>query len=144
MRLMGLDVGEKTVGLAISDLLGLTAQGLCTLHRQSWAADLEALAQHARENEVSKLVVGLPLNMDGSEGPRAAASRQFAERAGAALGLPFEFWDERLSTAEVQRVLIAADVSRAKRKKVVDMLAAQVILQGFLDAHRARAEDAPE
>ena len=142
-RLMGLDVGDKTVGVAISDELGLTAQGVCTVHRQSWAKDLGELGELAKANGVSLLVVGLPLNMDGSEGPRAKISRQFAERASAELGIPAELWDERLSTAEVRRVLIAADVSRKKRKQVVDMLAAQVILQGYLEAHAARPE-APE
>lgn len=140
MRWMGLDVGEKTVGVAVSDELGLTAQGVCTVERRSWAKDLAALGELAREHQVGTLVIGLPLNMDGTEGPRAKASRQFGERARAELGLPYELWDERLSTAEVQRVLIAADVSRKKRRKVVDKLAAQVILQGFLDARATRPE----
>lgn len=139
--MMGLDVGDKTVGVAISDALGMTAQGITTVHRQSWAKDLEALKQLAEEHEVKLLVVGLPLNMDGTEGPRAAISKAFAERASEALGLPHVLWDERLSTAEVQRVLLAADVSRKKRKQVVDMLAAQVILQGYLEAKGAQSED---
>ena len=143
MRLMGLDVGDKTVGVAVSDELGLTAQGVTTVERRSWAHDLAELDAIAKENSVQKLVVGLPLNMDGSEGPRALASRAFAERASAALGIPFDLWDERLSTAEVQRLLIAADVSRKKRKQVVDKLAAQVILQGYLDSRPAREKDAP-
>ncbi len=136
-RWMGLDVGDKTIGVAISDALGLTAQGITTVRRQSWAADLSALKELAIEREVTGMVVGLPLNMDGSEGPRAEKSRAFAERASEALGLPAELWDERLSTAEVQRMLISANVSRARRKEVVDKLAAQVILQGFLEAHRS-------
>jgi putative Holliday junction resolvase len=102
---------------------------------------LKALAE---ERSVTGLVVGLPLNLDGSEGPRALKSRAFAERARAALSLPVELWDERLSTAEVQRVLLAADVSRAKRKQVVDKLAAQVILQSFLEAHRVNPTYADE
>ncbi|MBS2028408.1 MAG: Holliday junction resolvase RuvX [Deltaproteobacteria bacterium] len=143
MRLMGLDVGDKTVGVAVSDELGLTAQGVTTVERRSWAHDLAELKAIAEEYEVQKLVVGLPLNMDGSEGPRAQTSRAFAERASAALGIPFDLWDERLSTAEVQRLLISADVSRKKRKQVVDKLAAQVILQGYLDSRPAREKDAP-
>jgi putative Holliday junction resolvase len=139
-RWMGLDVGDKTIGVAISDELGFTAQGVTTVLRQSWAADLGALKALAQENGVSGLVVGLPLNMDGSEGPRAQKSRAFAERASKELALPAELWDERLTTSEVQRVLLAADVSRAKRKQVVDKLAAQVILQSFLEARRSREE----
>ena len=137
-RCMGLDVGDKTVGVAVSDALGLTAQGVTTVERRSWAADLGALQEIAREYEVAQLVVGLPLNMDGTEGPRCVISRAFATRAAEALGVPVDLWDERLSTAEVQRVLIAADVSRKKRKQVVDKLAAQVILQGWLEAQAAK------
>ena len=140
---MGLDVGDKTVGVAVSDELGFTAQGVTTVERRSWAHDLAELKAIADEYQVKKLVVGLPLNMDGSEGPRAQVSRAFAERASASLGIPFDLWDERLSTAEVQRLLIAADVSRKKRKQVVDKLAAQVILQGYLDSRPAREKDAP-
>jgi putative Holliday junction resolvase len=136
-RWMGLDVGDKTIGVAISDELGFTAQGITTVIRQSWAADLAALKDLATERDVTGLVVGLPLNMDGTEGPRALKSRAFADRAAESLSLPVELWDERLSTAEVQRLLIAADVSRARRKEVVDKLAAQVILQSYLEAHRA-------
>jgi putative Holliday junction resolvase len=136
-RWMALDVGDRTIGVAISDSLGFTAQGITTVMRQSWKLDLEALDLHARAHDVTGLVVGLPLNMDGSEGPRCQKSREFAAKATAALELPVEFWDERLTTAEVQRMLISADVSRAKRKLVVDKLAAQVILQGFLESRRA-------
>jgi putative Holliday junction resolvase len=136
---MGLDVGDKTIGVAVSDELGFTAQGITTVRRQSWAADLAELQTVAKEHSVTGLVVGLPLNMDGSEGPRALKSRAFAERATAALSLPAVLWDERLSTAEVQRMLISANVSREKRKLVVDKLAAQVILQSYLEAHRTVA-----
>jgi putative Holliday junction resolvase len=139
---MGLDVGDRTIGVAVADELGLTAQGITTLERRSWQVDLEALRALASEYSVTGLVVGLPLNMDGSEGPRAEKARAFAERASTTLSLPVELWDERLSTAEVQRVLISADVSRKKRKQVVDKLAAQVILQGFLEAQAARSASA--
>jgi putative Holliday junction resolvase len=131
---MGLDVGTRTVGVAVADALGMTAQPLVTVRRKSLRVDLEALGAIAREHEVTRAVVGLPLNMDGSEGPRALASRKFAEALEGALGLPVELWDERLSTAEAQRVLLSADVSRARRKEVVDTLAASIILQGWLDA----------
>src|SRR5688572_13956624 len=98
MRTMGLDVGTKTIGVAVSDGLGLTAQGVTTVRRTSLKADLAALTALAREHEVERVVVGLPLNMDGSEGPRAEASRKFADTVSQALGVPVELWDERLST----------------------------------------------
>jgi putative Holliday junction resolvase len=139
-RWMGLDVGDKTIGVAISDELGFTAQPITTVLRQSWDADLRALGDLARERQVFGMVVGLPLNMDGSEGPRALKSRAFAERASEVLGLPAELWDERLSTAEVERVLKSANMSRTRRKEVVDKLAAQVILQSYLEAHRGAPE----
>jgi putative Holliday junction resolvase len=134
---MGLDVGTRTVGVAVADELGFTAQPLETVRRKSLRVDLEALAAIAREHGVGRVVVGLPLNMDGSEGPRALASRKFAAEVERSLGLPVEFWDERLTTAEAQRMLISADVSRARRKEVVDTVAASIILQGWLDARSA-------
>jgi putative Holliday junction resolvase len=136
MRTMGLDVGTKTIGVAVSDGLGLTAQAITTVRRTNLKADLAALAELVREHEVSRLVVGLPLNMDGSEGPRAEASRKFADTASTALNVPVEFWDERLSTVAAERTLLEADLSRAKRRQVIDQVAAQFILQGWLDAHR--------
>lgn len=136
MRTMGLDLGTKTIGVAVSDALGWTAQGVTTILRKNLAADLEALRELVREHDVTRVVLGLPLNMDGSEGPRAEASRKFAGQLTEALSLPVEFWDERLTTAEAQRVLITADVSRAKRKKVVDQMAATLILDGWLQAHQ--------
>jgi putative holliday junction resolvase len=134
-RTLGLDVGDKTVGLALSDALGITAQGLDTLARRNIEADLAAITSLCAEHEVELLVVGLPLNMDGSEGPRAELTRRFGDKLAARTGLPAQYWDERLTTAEAERVLISADVSRQKRKKVIDKLAAQVILQSWLDAH---------
>jgi putative holliday junction resolvase len=141
MRAMGLDVGTKTVGVAISDELGLTAQGVPTVRRQNLKQDLAALATLAEEHGVTVVVVGLPLNMDGSEGPRAEASRAFGALVTERLGLPVEYWDERLTTVEAQRVLLAADVSRQKRKQVIDQLAAGLILQGWLDARRGTQHD---
>lgn len=136
MRTLGLDVGTKTIGVAVSDGLGLTAQALTTVRRTNLKADLAALVQLAREHEVSRIVVGLPLNMNGTEGPRAEASRKFAEAAGQALEVPVEYWDERLSTVAAERTLLEADLTREKRKQVIDQMAAQFILQGWLDAHR--------
>ena len=140
MRTMGLDVGTKTVGVAVSDGLGLTAQAITTVRRTSLKADLAALTELAREHEVSRVVVGLPLNMDGSEGPRAEASRKFAEAVGQALGVPVEFWDERLSTVAAERTLLEADHTRARRRQVIDQVAAQFILQGWLDARQSAAD----
>ncbi|WNZ60556.1 Holliday junction resolvase RuvX [Myxococcus sp. MxC21-1] len=136
MRTMGLDLGTKTIGVAVSDGLGLTAQGVTTVRRTSLKADLAALATVANENEVTHVVLGLPLNMDGSEGPRAEASRKFADTLAQSLGVTVELWDERLSTVAATRTLLEADVSRARRREVIDQVAAQFILQGWLDAHR--------
>lgn len=140
MRTMGLDVGTKTIGVAVSDGLGLTAQALTTVRRTNLKADLAALTELAREHEVSRVVVGLPLNMDGTEGPRAEASRKLAGTIGETLGLPVEFWDERLSTVAAERTLLEADLTRAKRRQVIDQVAAQFILQGWMDAHRSGAD----
>jgi putative holliday junction resolvase len=145
MRTLGLDVGTKTIGVAVSDALGLTAQTVTTVRRTRLKDDLAALAQLVREHEVQGFVVGLPLNMDGSEGPRAEATRRFVEALTQALGLPVELWDERLSTVAAQRTLLEADLSRAKRREVIDQMAAQFILQGWLDARGlARARDLQE
>ncbi|CAM3225376.1 Holliday junction resolvase RuvX [Corallococcus sp. ZKHCc1 1396] len=141
MRTFGLDYGTKTIGVAVSDGLGLTAQTVTTVRRSSIKADLAELSRLVKEYEVTRIVLGLPLNMNGSEGPRAEASRKFADMLGQSLGLPVELWDERLSTVAAQRTLLEADVSRAKRREVIDQLAAQFILQGWLDAHRAPVEE---
>ena len=133
-RTLGVDYGDGTIGLAVSDPLGLTAQGAGSLDRVGDRKDLERLAALCAEREVLRVVVGLPLNMDGSEGPRAEKTRAFARKIHERLGLPVFLWDERLSTAEAERVLIQADVSRRRRKEVIDTLAAQIILQGWLDA----------
>ena len=142
-RLLGLDVGEKTVGLAISDRGLAVASPLETLKRGKLAADVAALQALCEDRKVGGLVIGLPVNMDGSEGPRCQSTRQFAVNlAERGLGLPSAFWDERLSTAAVERLLIdEADLSRKRRGQVVDKMAAAYILQGALDAlasHRQR------
>lgn len=132
-RLMGIDLGTKTIGLALSDVERSLATPLETLKRGKFAVDAEKLLARAKEFDVGAFVIGLPLNMDGSEGPRAQSTRAFARNLGALSKIPFIFWDERLSTAAVTRALIAQDVSRAKRAKVIDRAAAAYILQCALD-----------
>ena len=132
-RLLGLDVGEKTIGLAVSDPGLAVASPLVTLRRSKFTADAERLARLVAERRVGGLVVGLPINMDGSEGPRCQSVRQFAANLLARLDLPLAFWDERLSTAAVTRAMLDADLSRRRRGEIVDQLAAAYILQGLLD-----------
>jgi putative Holliday junction resolvase len=132
-RLMGLDLGTKTIGLSLSDVERRLASPLDTIKRVKFSADAEALLTRAANFDVHALVFGLPLNMDGSEGPRAQATRAFMRNLRKLTPLPFAFWDERLSTAAVTRELIAQDASRAKRAEVVDRMAAAYILQGALD-----------
>ena len=132
-RLMALDVGSKTVGVATSDVLRSLATPLVTVKRSKLAADLAALAELAARHEAKALVVGLPLNMDGTDSPRTQSVRAFARNC-RVLGLPILLWDERWSTQAVERAMIAADVSRAKRAEAVDKLAAAHILQGAIDA----------
>lgn len=132
-RLMGLDLGTKTIGVAISDGIRLTATPLETIKRQKFTQDALRLAQIIEEHNISGIVLGLPLNMDGTEGPRAQSTRAFSRNLNSKIDLPIAYWDERLSTSAVTRTLIEADVSRAKRAQVVDKLAASYILQGALD-----------
>jgi putative pre-16S rRNA nuclease len=139
-RLLGLDVGAKTVGLAVSDKGLAVASPIETLRRGKLADDVAALAEVCTARAVGGLVIGLPVNMDGSEGPRCQSVRQFAANlADRGLDLPVAFWDERLSTAAVERLLVAeADMTRQRRRQVVDKMAAGYILQGALDALAAR------
>ncbi|MEX2008853.1 MAG: Holliday junction resolvase RuvX [Dongiaceae bacterium] len=139
-RLLGLDVGAKTVGLAISDSRLVVASPLETLRRGKFAADAERLKALIAERAVGGLVIGLPLNMDGSEGPRCQSVRQFAANLLERIDIAIAFWDERLSTAAVTRALIEADMSRKRRAEVVDKAAAAYILQGALDALGRQAE----
>jgi putative Holliday junction resolvase len=134
MRAMGLDVGTKTVGVAVADELGLTAQPLTVLRRSNLKADLAELSKLAAEREVDRFVIGLPLNMDGSEGPRAEATRRFGDALAKASKLAIIYQDERLTTVAAERALLEADVSRGKRREVIDQVAATIILQGWLDA----------
>ena len=134
---MGLDVGTKTIGVAVSDQLGFTAQGVSTIERRGIKKDLEELKKLIHTYEVSQILVGLPLNMNGSEGPRAKDIRAFAKDVEIGIeGIPVIFWDERLSTAAVERDMIAMDMSRARRAEVIDQQAAVFILQGALDRLR--------
>ncbi len=136
MRIMGLDLGDRTIGVAVSDLLGVTAQGVETIRRSK--LELERLRELIRLYEVGEIVIGLPRNMDGSMGPRAEKTLEFAKRLSEDLALPVRSWDERLTTVAAQRSLLEADVSRAKRKQVIDKMAAMLILQGYMDSRRAR------
>lgn len=135
-KLLGLDLGTKTIGVAISDGMRYSATPLETIRRTKFTADAERLLQLIVENNAVGLVLGLPLNMDGSEGPRAQSTRAFARNLGNKTPLPIAFWDERLSTAAVTRTLIEADTRRDRRAEVVDKLAASYILQGALERLR--------
>ena len=129
-------MGDRTVGIAASDALGLTAQGVETIRRKSLAHDLQRLQELMQEYETQTLVVGLPKNMDGTQGERCDIVRAFAEEIKKVVpDVKIIFWDERLSTVAAAKSLIAADVSRAKRRKVIDKMAAVFILQGYLDGH---------
>jgi putative holliday junction resolvase len=131
--LLGLDLGTKTIGIAVSDPDRRLATGVTTIARKAFTADAQQLLALAAERRAVALVLGLPINMDGSEGPRAQSTRAFARNLEKLTPLPIALWDERLSTAAVERELIAADASRAKRKAVIDEHAAVFILQGALD-----------
>ena len=132
-RLLGLDLGTKTIGVAVSDVGRFIATPVETIARTKFTADAARLMALIAQFSVAALVVGLPLNMDGSEGPRAQSTRAFARNLRAKIAVPIVFWDERLSTAAVTRTLIEQDVSRARRARVVDRMAAAYILQGVLD-----------
>jgi putative Holliday junction resolvase len=134
-RLMGLDYGDKTIGIAVSDELGWTAQGLEVIRRTTVERDLNRLRELIAQYDVKELVVGLPKNMNNTIGPRGEICIEFAQSLHETLGMPVHLWDERLTTASAQRMLIAADVSRKKRKQVIDKMAAALILQGYMDSN---------
>lgn len=136
MRTLGLDFGSKTLGVAVSDALGWTAQGLETIkiNEKAELYGLDRLQQIIDEYEVTKIVLGLPKNMNGTIGPRGEASEQFAEILRGKFGLEVVLWDERLTTMAAEKMLISADVSRKKRKEVIDKMAAVMILQTYLDS----------
>ena len=131
--MLGLDVGTKTIGIAVSDISGIIASARETIFRSKFREDAAALLAIAAKLDACALVVGLPLNMDGSEGPRAQSTRTFVRNLAALTPLPIIYWDERLSTAAAERVLLAADASRKRRAEVIDKAAAAYILQGALD-----------
>ncbi len=134
MRILGLDVGSKTIGMAVSDELELIAHTLSTLQRKGMERDLRELAAVIEVQEVGEVVVGLPKNMNGSLGPSAQMVLELVEALKRAVDLPVFTWDERLSTVAAEKVLLEADMSRKKRKKVIDQVAAVLILQGYLDS----------
>lgn len=134
MRILGLDIGTKTIGVAISDPLGWTAQGITTIRRKNYTNDMEAIKKICNEYSVETIVAGMPKNMNGTIGPSGEMVIEFCERLKEVVNIDIEFWDERLTTVAAERSLIEGDVSRKKRKKVIDMLAAVIILQGYLDS----------
>ena len=134
MKILGLDIGDKRIGIAVSDALACTAQGLTVLQRSGIDDDIGAIQELIDASQVSEVVVGLPKNMDGSLGEGAQKVMSFVSKLEESLSIPIVLWDERLTTAEATRVLLQADVSRKKRRKVVDKIAAVLILQGYLDS----------
>jgi putative Holliday junction resolvase len=145
-RVLGLDVGSKRIGIAISDPLGITAQGLKTLQRQNKRIDFEKLVQLAREHEVSEVVVGFPLRMSGAEGIQAEKMHRFADELRERLQLPVHLWDERLTSAEANRLLRETEMSIKRRGQVVDQMAAVLILQSWMEhrSHKERTSSTPE
>ncbi|MBM7597859.1 putative Holliday junction resolvase [Virgibacillus halotolerans] len=135
MKIIGLDVGSKTIGVAVSDAFGWTAQGLTTINWNELTIDSAdaALKEIIAEHEIGKAVIGLPKNMNGTIGERGEASQRYAAHIEAIHDIPTALWDERLTTVAAERVLLEADMSRKKRKKVIDKMAAVMILQGYLD-----------
>ncbi|TCL69360.1 putative Holliday junction resolvase [Hydrogenispora ethanolica] len=135
MRWMGLDVGEKRIGIAISDPLEITAQGYMVLQRSgSFRKDLDSLCQMMSDREIDGLVIGLPKNMNGTEGPMAEKVRGFGTELAKLVKIPIFYWDERLSTGSAEKALLEADLSRRERRSRIDKVAAVIILQNFLDA----------
>lgn len=135
-RIMGLDLGTKTIGVAISDGMRYSATPLETIKRTKFTQDAIRLEELVAQNAIAAIILGLPLNMDGSEGPRVQSTRAFARSLAQRISLPIAFWDERLSTSAVTRMMIDADLRRDRRAEIVDKLAASYILQGALDRLR--------
>ncbi len=143
MRILGLDVGDRRIGVAVSDELSLFAQGLFVLERRNPVADVAALREVMSEYDVTRVVVGMPRNMNGSYGPQADKTAVFIDRLEQSCNLPCIAWDERLTTQQAERVLVAANQRRRKRKAVRDKLAAQLVLQSYLDHQRLTAKTQP-
>jgi putative Holliday junction resolvase len=133
-RVLGLDVGDKTIGLALSDIMRSVASPLFTIERSKFSKDMVKLQETIAEHQVSGLIIGYPVNMDGSHGPRTQSTRTFVSNISKTISLPMLLWDERMSTMAVERMMIEADLSRARRAELVDKLAAGYMLQGFLDS----------
>ncbi len=142
-RVLGLDYGSRRIGVALSDPLGLTAQFLPPIARQGDAKDIETIARAVREHGVARIVIGLPLLENGEEGPQARKVRRFAAMLAEATGLPVDPWDERFTTAQAERHLVASGVRREKRREARDSLAAAIILQSALDAGASSARNRP-
>ena len=142
-RVLGIDLGSRRIGVAASDGLGLTAQPRATLPRHGGSRDIDAIAAAVRDVDAERIVLGLPLDPERGEGPAARRAREFGAKLAAALHLPVELVDESFSTVEAEAVLLAADVSRQRRKQVVDKLAAAVILQRWLDQRKPTGEEQP-
>ena len=136
-RCLGLDLGEKRIGISLSDALGWTAGPLSAVQRIGWKKDLAALRSLIAEHEVQRVVVGLPIQMDGTEGEMARRTQEFVARFRLTVSIPVETWDERLTTVQAERILVEADLRRDKRREVIDSLAACLILQGYLDYRNA-------
>lgn len=134
MRILGLDVGDRTIGVAVSDLLGFTAQGITTINRRNIQFDLNELIKICKEYNVEKIICGLPKNMNGTIGEQGEKVIDFCKILEQEVDIPIKMWDERLTTAAAQRAMLEANLSRAKRKKIVDKIAATYILQGYLDS----------
>jgi len=134
MRVLGLDVGDKTIGVSISDPLGFTAQGITTIKRISKAKDIAQLKNICDEYTVDTIIVGLPKNMNGTIGPQSEKVLKFCEIINENIQIPIKMWDERLTTVAATRAMLEADLSRAKRKKIIDKVASTYILQGYLDS----------
>lgn len=138
MRIMALDVGTKRIGVAVSDELSITAQGLETIERKGLPYDLDTIRDLAKERLISEIVVGLPLNMNGTHSAKTKEVVEFMDSLAKAVDMPVKMWDERLTSLEAERRMLEADISRAKRKRLSDKLAAQIILQSYLDAKKRR------
>jgi putative holliday junction resolvase len=134
MRVLGLDIGDRTIGVAISDPLGFTAQGITTIRRKNVEYDIEELLKICREYNVDTIISGLPKNMNGTLGPQSEKVMEFCQVLKEHIDVPIKYWDERLTTVAAHKAMLEANMSRDKRKKVVDKIAATYILQGYLDS----------
>jgi len=140
MKILCLDIGTKRIGVAISDPMGITAQALSTIRREDDEGVASSIKRLLQEEAVKEVIIGLPLNMDGSRGPQADKAVSFADFLSRKIGIPIKMWDERMSTLQVERIMIKAGTSRQKRKRKIDQLAAQVILQSYLNSRSAERD----